>query len=396
MISTRLPVGMIADDLTGACDTGVQFAKRGLRSTVCFNLDAFNASTADVIILSSDSRADNPQMAMGKVDYLCQQLQSKGIPLFYKKIDSTLRGQVGAEIESAMHATGCTLAVVTPAFPIMGRTVVDGWLQIAGPDPIKPLHLPTYLHEQSEIPVEHLSIKALETGLLAKRIAEADRAKPLILAVDARSDEHLARIATAVLHAPYALLMAGSGGLGDQVAAQLAEHFGHVPTSAARVANAQQPDKRPVVLFIGSNAIATQRQIEQLCASEQVNRIRLGIDDLETIPQLLQQGNHLLISLRWNAPDNRENLQSCLALLGQEAIAGMIISGGDTARLVCDAAGIQGIQLEEELLPGLPWGRMIGGEWVGMPICTKSGRFGKEDAFVQVVEFISRQSRQRL
>src|SRR5689334_13376282 len=109
---------MIADDLTGACDTGVMFARHGWRTLV---LPAFPASStdADLLVLSTDSRADTPDVAAEKTWNGCRFLREQGIRLLYKKIDSVLRGNIGAEVEAVMEQGAHPFAVITPAFPAM-------------------------------------------------------------------------------------------------------------------------------------------------------------------------------------------------------------------------------------------------------------------------------------
>ncbi len=120
-------LGMIADDLTGACDAGVQFGG----SVVVLEEDAFEPPAA-VTVITTDSRVDPPEVARAKVGEACLALGRRGIELVYKKIDSTLLGNVIPEIEGALDATGIAEAWICPAFPEMGRTVSGGWLYVWG------------------------------------------------------------------------------------------------------------------------------------------------------------------------------------------------------------------------------------------------------------------------
>jgi uncharacterized protein YgbK (DUF1537 family) len=66
--------------------------------------------------------------------------------------------------------------------------------------------------------------------------------------------------------------------------------------------------------------------------------------------------------------------------------AGVIMTGGDTAALVCDALGVRGIRLIREALPGIPYGTLIGGRLDGVPVITKAGGFGDENALALLVD----------
>jgi uncharacterized protein YgbK (DUF1537 family) len=135
---------VIADDLTGACDSAVQFAARGLRTVVALE----GPVDADVVAYSTDSR-DRPLPTMPAV--------ATG-SLIFKKIDSTLRGNTRAEILAALDAYGFDTAVVNPAFPEMGRIVENGWLRVTTDPSFAPIHLPTWLNDPRCLCVDHLEV----------------------------------------------------------------------------------------------------------------------------------------------------------------------------------------------------------------------------------------------
>lgn len=104
---TRL--GLVADDLTGSNDTGVQFAKQGLGTLVILELAGVDAAIEgaagyDVLVINTDSRADDPAKARSKARQGAKALLDAGIEYIYKKIDSTLRGNLGSELEGVMDA----------------------------------------------------------------------------------------------------------------------------------------------------------------------------------------------------------------------------------------------------------------------------------------------------
>ena len=69
------------------------------------------------------------------------------------------------------------------------------------------------------------------------------------------------------------------------------------------------------------------------------------------------------------------------------AATALVLSGGDTASLVCRALGVRRIQLEDEIVPGIPWGYLSGGAFDGWRVATKSGGFGAPHALIQVADF---------
>src|SRR5262245_23419881 len=106
---------ILADDLTGACDTAVQFVREGWRTEVQVRP---RQTHAEVIAVNTSSRALTPAGAATAVRDAVGQLRTAGITRLYKKIDSTLRGQIGAELEAALDCwSPAAFAIVCPAFP---------------------------------------------------------------------------------------------------------------------------------------------------------------------------------------------------------------------------------------------------------------------------------------
>lgn len=320
----ELRLGMIADDLTGACDAAAPFAARGLRTLVWLSRD-FDAP-ADLLVVSTDSRADPPETARRKVRQARLALERRGASLFYKKLDSTLKGNLGPEIDAALEGGAHPFALVAPAFPAMGRTFVDGRLHVHGVD----------------------------TGddLRARLPARAT-------AVDASTDDQLADLARAAWAQSPRPLLVGSGGLARCLAAELGGAPTPRPHDASREAH-------PVAVVVGSENPVTDAQAARLAA---------------------RGAHHPVVRVSWSEP---ERLSGALALLEAGALHGLVCTGGDTAALVCGLLGASAILLEGEVRVGLPWGRLVGGRAPGLPIATKAGGFGGGDALEAAADFLSR------
>ncbi len=108
---------LLADDLTGACDSGAVFARQGWTSAVWLRGPA---PTADLLIRSTASRDVPAAEAAARVDQACDGLSLAGIPFLYKKVDSVLRGNIAAEVEAVMRRAGRP-GLFCPAFPEQGR-----------------------------------------------------------------------------------------------------------------------------------------------------------------------------------------------------------------------------------------------------------------------------------
>src|SRR5215213_10022768 len=161
---TRLAI--IADDLSSATDCGAQIVRSGL--SVVVPLGGFSLPTrtraAQVISVDTDSRSLPADQAYAKVKAASQQLVAEGWTHFYKSVDSTLRGNLGAELEAVLDVVKPDCAIIAPAFPKYGRTTVDGVQYLHG----HPLH-ETEFGTDPTAPVREADI--------ARRLANGSRRK---------------------------------------------------------------------------------------------------------------------------------------------------------------------------------------------------------------------------
>src|SRR3954466_10423336 len=137
-------VAIVADDLTGACDAAVGLTRAGMRAEVALPGAAAPAG-AEVAAIDIRSRhLAAPEAARRTAEWVGA---LRGAPLLVKKLDSTLRGNVRAELEAALAASGRRAALVAPAFPLYGRTTSGGVQRLdgvpvhegfAGEDPVSP------------------------------------------------------------------------------------------------------------------------------------------------------------------------------------------------------------------------------------------------------------------
>ncbi len=125
---------IVADDLTGALDTGIQFAKRGIGTRILIRADAgfLDAAQAEeVVVVNTASRHMPADEAYRIVFRAVRAAEESGFDCFYKKTDSALRGNVGAELTAMRDALRRPVALA-PAYPAMGRTTVGGIQYIDG------------------------------------------------------------------------------------------------------------------------------------------------------------------------------------------------------------------------------------------------------------------------
>jgi uncharacterized protein YgbK (DUF1537 family) len=360
---------LIADDLTGACDAAVHFARRGYRTHV--RLDSHHEETS-VLAISAESRHLSAAELRRVMDDLAQRLPVARARILFKKIDSTLRGNVGAEIAAAATAFGCEAAVITPAFPAMGRTVEERYLRVAGAGAID---LAALLRSQGLEACAHVPPSAVFAAI---------EAGARFISVDAACDRDLDTIAAAGLESGRRLLWAGSAGLASALARTLPR--GGPLVLGSPLGTAPRPASS-VLFCIGSDHPVTVEQQRHLLADRAALSLRAETATPQALVSALRRGEHVVLNLRvgrTSAPRVRDLIGNAAGAAGA-----LVLSGGDTASLVCRALGVRRIRLEDEIAPGIPWGYLSGGAFDQSRVATKSGGFGAPHALIQVADFFT-------
>ncbi len=387
-------VAIIADDLTGAADTGVQFARAGYRTAVAFRGAPIPpAEDLDAVALDTDSRTMPAGFAAKRVleaGYAVQRAR-----IVYKKLDSTLRGPVAAELAAALGATGRDLAVVAPAFPAAGRTTVEGVQLVRG----VPVH-ETEAGDDPRTPVEEGNILTLLAAsfpsvrslrvedLLDPAVVRGTLDDGVCVVADARRDEDLESLVRAVPD-PSAVLWAGSAGL----AFALAEAY---PGPCAGMASAHPAAARRVLVVVGTLSAASREQLRTLadergCATVAVSgRQGAAKEALGPAREALSgSACAALYSVEERdasgAGSFAEALAGVVAALSEdELFDALVLTGGETAVAVARRLGAVGIRLEGEVEPGIPVGYLIGPR--PYRVVTKAGAFGEPGTLVRAAE----------
>lgn len=332
---------MIADDLTGACDSAVAFAAEGFATRVVLALDAEAVTDAALTVVSTDSRDLPPDEAAERVTAACRWMREHDVTVLFKKIDSVLRGNIETEVAAVMCTCGFDSAVLTPAFPAMGRTVSQRELRIFGKKSDNGPHLETIFLSRPEITIE-----------------------------DAETDEDLTATAESALARNPVPLIVGSGGLAVAVAKVLAGRRDRA-RSPDRLSAGPPRSALPTWFVIGSQHVATEAQIKSIEARG-----------------LLGDGGGFVLLRVPLAHFHEQAVRSAVEAVEHGMVGALVVSGGDTADLLCGALRATAIRMGGEILPGIPWGRLEGGPANGTTIVTKSGGFGAPDALLRVADSI--------
>ncbi len=393
-------IAIVADDLTGSGDTAVQFVRAGWQTQLSVGRAAQAladpcVAQAEVIAVTTHSRALTAQDAARVVSQDVSALREAGIKRLYKKVDSTLRGPFLAEIDAARRAwREDAIAVVCPAFPATGRSLRDGILYVDGKpvtetsaasDPVTPVtesHLPTLLSSA------HLRQIPAESPMeLAARIEAAGE----IVVVDAETAEEMETLARAIAALEERAVPVGSGGLAAPLARIWAgsEAQGAVVvviTSQHSSARAQADSLRVAGAHVWAPEVRTLA--EPQAWNLYVEEVLAGARQTEpnaTWVLLAPEGGHP--GLDSDAVAARLGFLAA-RLITEHTAVGVVATGGDGASAVLDALGAGGIALVDEVTGGVPLGTLTGGAAAGLPVVTKAGGFGSPDVLTRAVKAV--------
>lgn len=417
-------IAVIADDITGANDTGVQFAKAGIDTLVLLPGGYRSYIPGEeAVVLDTDSRALPAAQARDTVAQVCRWVQEHNFDVVFKKIDSTLRGNVGAELDAALEHQPGALALVAPAMPKNGRKTIGGYhllndiplaLTEIARDPRSPVtesHLPTLLRQGTDSKVGLVDFATVARGAAAiiTKLTTLSRQGCRVVCCDVCFDRDLAAIVEAGLAFSQPVLWVGAAGLGEYLARALAAQ------------RKQTAVPRPVVVFAGSVSEVTRRQVATLEDGGMASLVLRGAALLQPAAQVeayiseiatalrrkLAEGQDVVVVSAADADDVQNTLavgtrlgltsaavgEQVAAAFGRLAAtiidanpAGLVLTGGDTAAAVCRALWVHGVWVHDEVAFGIPLGEIALPGGRRLPVVTKAGAFGNPQALLAAVQ----------
>lgn len=376
---------IIADDLTGAADCGVKFSEKGISTEIVFHND--ETTDSNVAVYSTDSRSMSVVEAQNAVNALAENCSSR----IFKKIDSTMRGHVGAELEALLEFSNNELVFLCPALPLQGRTVKDGIcfineLKIAesvlAKDPLNPVNE----SEISKILAQETLIQtsAVKSTCTKSQILKLYNQGIRIFSFDAESDEDLSKIVNLAAQLPLKTVLAGSSGLAAAVAENLVEELEAEETSKVK--------DLPLLIVSGSVHETTQRQIQKLLESGYIPQFPISelVDiSTEVVSVLSKEKSCLLYTCKGdsdkvaNGQKLIQNLANTVQQISDSTDFQLVIVGGETAREISRHLGIGSMHLLDEIEPGVPRGLLKKNSRV-IPVITKSGGFGTDETLINI------------
>ena len=226
MSNVSQKIGIIADDLTGASDSGVQLAKQGFKSTVLIDINDSIQTNSDVLVIDTDSRAKPKEAAYKAALRAASLLSTQGYSHIYKKIDSTLRGNITTELDALIEVFHPEIMVVAPAFPKLDRKTINGFQYVNGKlitnteysrdpkTPVKESYIPSLLGKSTkEVTLVNLSLLRKSKAEVIDFIEKALKSGQTWFVCDAETEADLQKIAECFACLKKNIAWVGSGGL---------------------------------------------------------------------------------------------------------------------------------------------------------------------------------------
>ncbi len=407
---------IVADDLTGSNATCSLLKKVGLRAASIFQLPKKRVEEMDVISYSTDSRGITKEEAYERVKRAVNVLKGDEVLLYNKRIDSTLRGNIGAEMDAMLEQLEeDRIAVVVPAYPDSGRIVVNKIMLVngtllensdAGRDPKTPIHtscVEELIKKQTKYTSHYFNLETIakEEKSLLREIQEQGK-KNRILIFDAVTNEDIIKIARVVSQSDFKIITVDPGPFTMYYAKEL-QKKNHL-------------DKK-ILMVIGSATETTKKQIEYILQQEDIFLEKMNPknfflekerkQEIQRVVSMMKKGiesyDLFLLTTSPIGNDEKLNLQeianemkmtieeiskiisntlteaAALVLEETQKFEGIYSSGGDITVALLEKLETIGVEIKEEVIPLTAYGRFIEGKFPNMKLVSKGGMVGRED-----------------
>jgi uncharacterized protein YgbK (DUF1537 family) len=423
-----MKLAIIADDLTGANDSGVQLARHGLKTTVLFDMDETSVKNYEAVVFDTDSRSIDRQEAYEKVKKVATFLKDAGFKNIFKKLDSTMRGNIGAEIDAVYDVVKPDFVMIAPGYPKNNRTILQSTHYLKGvplaeteisKDPKTPVtisYLPELLKEQTKQSIGTLTVDDLAQGeeFVHDKMNEYFEKDTTYIIVDSTEESHLKQILDYTENLPYQFTWAGSAGIANY----LPEHYA-IPNKPSELSISK--NTTPILTVIGSVNKNSRAQLKMLLEKTTVHAIpfesyKAIADDTDRQDEIRKVYNEAVekaqtgldvviystaekedIDKAW-ATGEAKGLshteisntivkamgEVCSVLLEDGHFKGVTMTGGDTAKQICLSWNVKGFELLDELEIGVPISKFLGID--DIYVVTKAGGFGSDDVFLNAIQ----------
>ncbi len=409
---------VVADDFTGSNDCGVQFKSYGLSTvTILSKENLSNVYGYDAVVIDSETRNMTREESYRKSEEIGAAIKQRAnSSILYKKIDSTLRGNIVAELEALDKVIEPEIVVFAPAYPKNKRTTVHGIQYLDGVsierteisnDPKHPAttsDLRELLGQSETMNFTHVDINSIRQDEISEILHTA---KTKYFSFDAEFDEDINTMVRQILLLNKKTLWVGSAGLADSIikilSAGIVRHksvmavVGSINSISAVQAQKAAEDK---------NVVSVKMDIENILLKPVEEKKRLTIEIIDH----MDQGFDILLA---SALDGRQVVAASslgkkvgmplgqistsiacfmgdvvLEVLKSRKLSGIFLTGGDTAINVIEKLSASGSVVIKEIETGVPFVSLLGGPFEGLKMVTKAGAFGNENTIINAIKYL--------
>ena len=406
---------VIADDLTGSNATCSLFKKIGLRAASILKLQGDTNYDVDVISYSTASRGLDKEEAYKKVSEAIKILKNKDVLVYNKRIDSTLRGNIGTEINAMLdNLEDNRIAVVVPAYPDSGRIVVNKTMLVngvllensdAGKDPKTPIKtscVESLVQKDIKYSSTYFTLSDIAQPIeeIAKKIQEAIK-KSRVLIFDAVNNEDIIKISKVIIQSDINIITVDPGPFTLYYSKEL-QKKNHL--------------EKKILMVIGSVTTTTKKQIEYILQEEDIFLVKMRVEDffeeescskeIERVISFIKKGiesyDLFLVTTSPIGDEKKADLQKLAENLNTtvekiskiiantltktavkilkeiQKFEGIYSSGGDITIALLEKLKAIGVEIREEVIPLAAYGRIIGGDFPNLKLVSKGGMVGDE------------------
>lgn len=417
-------ISIVSDDLTGASDCGGQLVRYGIDVSVVLQGSESSLQEKEAIIFNTDSRSVSEEEAYQRVKHVCEWIKNESFDVVYKKIDSTMRGNIGQEINAMYDVFQPDFVFIAPAYPETGRQVINGVhflnrkqlheTEVAN-DPKTPVHdslITRLIQNQTKREVGHLSYEDLNEGYecVIKRLATFKNQGISYVTVDSVLESDLESLVHFITKTGFSVIWVGSAGLMNY----LPEIYGMKQVQKTLPLPIH---REPVLLVVGSVSATGRSQLQHLLnysdtvGLEMDSAKVLQDEDLKAMElmrilsgakEAFLQGKNVVLYSSNNVNETRKigeqlgydavKISNIISMVLGEFAAEMIrvhdlkylfLTGGDTAQQVFLQLNANEFILLDEVESGIPLGRVSTDK--ELFIVTKAGNFGSKEVMLKAV-----------
>ena len=423
---------IIADDLTGANDTALQYFKKGCSTRIVIdcNYDFCDENNVDIWAVSTESRNIDKTEAVEKVAAISEKLSKNlNIENFYKKIDSTLRGNTGAEIVALLEISKKDAVIVAPAYIEEGRSTIGGYQLLNGMpiertqcalDPKAPIYesyIPDILKKDlnsqiaSLIDTIELNTVTKGAGPISLKINELIQKGKKILVLDAASNIDLEQIALAIDKCNYDVLPCGSAGLANAINKNIGEDIKshpieHIPNIARLIVSGSATqltynqikklkDENKDIFFVNLKTKDVISNISEDMINDICLKLNQGTDvvihcsDIKDEINCEEAKNELIDAgiAKCDFPNIVTNfLAELIYEINLKSKFILITIGGETSFKCARKINCTYLEILDAIMPAIPLCMDIHGKI----IITKSGNFGTNSTLIDILDYFDK------